>query len=427
MVAPMRTMSPDSTWARRASCCALLKRWISSMKTMVRRPSRRRRSSASFRISRSSLTPERTALIASKWARVGRRITWARVVLPEPGGPQRIRERSASVSMARRRGVPGPRASSCPRISSSVRGRMRSARGASGPLGFRGRSPRGRGSPTRRGRAPGHRARRLWRAASKSRIPAATPTFRLSTLPRIGIDTRWSVAADDLLREPRALVAEQEGDRPAEVGFVVAHRGRGVGRHGAHAAEMQEVDGALGAQALGVGEAEGAPHGAAERLPGVGVDRSLGEERTRGARGLGRAEESARGCRGSGSPRRRAVSGSPAKGRLLGEDRTLRQGHDPLARLDLRDRVEKAVLEKAHRNAAAPVSARRRSRPAGRLLDPRRRGDLRGSSRRPRSASSRRRTPSIRARSSSPRSLSCTRRLKKGLARLRMTSVAPSM
>ena len=132
MVAPMRTMSPDSTWARRASCCALLKRWISSMKTMLRRPSRRRRSEASFRISRSSLTPESTALIASKWARVIRRITLARVVFPEPGGPHRIRERSASVSMARRRGVPGPRASSCPRISSRVRGRMRSASGASG-------------------------------------------------------------------------------------------------------------------------------------------------------------------------------------------------------------------------------------------------------------------------------------------------------
>ena len=132
MVAPMRTMSPDSTWARRASCCALLKRWISSMKTTVRRPSRRRRSSAARRTSRTSFTPERTALIASKWAFVRRRITKASVVLPEPGGPQRMSERSWSCSIARRRGRPGPSTSSWPRISSSVRGRTRSASGASG-------------------------------------------------------------------------------------------------------------------------------------------------------------------------------------------------------------------------------------------------------------------------------------------------------
>ena len=137
VVAPMRTMSPDSTWARRASCCPLLNRWISSMKTTVRRPSRRRRSSAARRTSRTSFTPDRTALIASKWAFVRRRITKARVVLPEPGGPQRMSERSWSCSIARRRGRPGPSTSSWPRISSSVRGRTRSASGASG-----------RGSPT---------------------------------------------------------------------------------------------------------------------------------------------------------------------------------------------------------------------------------------------------------------------------------------
>ncbi len=137
VVAPIRTMSPFSTWARRASCCALLKRWISSMKTTVRRPSRSLRSSAARSASRTSFTPARTALIASKWAFVRRRITKARVVLPEPGGPQRMSERSWSCSMARRRGRPGPSTSSCPRISSRVRGRTRSASGASG-----------RGSPT---------------------------------------------------------------------------------------------------------------------------------------------------------------------------------------------------------------------------------------------------------------------------------------
>ena len=38
VVAPMSTMSPASTRGRKASCCALLKRWISSTKTIVRRP-----------------------------------------------------------------------------------------------------------------------------------------------------------------------------------------------------------------------------------------------------------------------------------------------------------------------------------------------------------------------------------------------------
>ena len=38
VVAPIKRMLPFSTWGKNASCCALLKRWISSMKTMVRVP-----------------------------------------------------------------------------------------------------------------------------------------------------------------------------------------------------------------------------------------------------------------------------------------------------------------------------------------------------------------------------------------------------
>ena len=38
MVAPTRTMVPFSTWGKKASCWARLKRWISSTKRMVRRP-----------------------------------------------------------------------------------------------------------------------------------------------------------------------------------------------------------------------------------------------------------------------------------------------------------------------------------------------------------------------------------------------------
>ena len=68
VVAPMRTMSPASTRGRKASCCALLKRWISSMKRIVRRPVARRIRSASVITSRISLMPESTALNETKRA-----------------------------------------------------------------------------------------------------------------------------------------------------------------------------------------------------------------------------------------------------------------------------------------------------------------------------------------------------------------------
>ena len=86
------------------------------MKRMVRRPCWARRSSARRSASRSSLTPESTALSDSKCALVRWRTTWASVVLPDPGGPQRMIEgrRSASRRAAAagppRGPLPGPRA-----------------------------------------------------------------------------------------------------------------------------------------------------------------------------------------------------------------------------------------------------------------------------------------------------------------------------
>ena len=53
----------------------------------------------------------------------------ASVVLPVPGGPQRIIECSWPRSSACRSGLPGASRCSCPTNSSSVRGRMRSASG----------------------------------------------------------------------------------------------------------------------------------------------------------------------------------------------------------------------------------------------------------------------------------------------------------
>ncbi len=55
----------------------------------------------------------------------------ARVVLPVPGGPKKISEDNWSATMARRSKRPAPTIWSCPTNSSRVRGRIRSARGAS--------------------------------------------------------------------------------------------------------------------------------------------------------------------------------------------------------------------------------------------------------------------------------------------------------
>ena len=89
VVAPIRIIVPRSTWGRKASCCALLKRWISSTKRRVRRPSALC-SSASWTTWRISFTPESAAEKATNRERVERAMMDARVVFPVPGGPQKM-------------------------------------------------------------------------------------------------------------------------------------------------------------------------------------------------------------------------------------------------------------------------------------------------------------------------------------------------
>ena len=128
MVAPISRMLPFSTCGKNASCCALLKRWISSIKTMVRVPYCRARS-ASDMTCLISLIPASTAENSMNSALVIFAMILASVVLPVPGGPQKISEPESSRSICTRRGLPGPIRCSWPAYSSSVRGRMRSARG----------------------------------------------------------------------------------------------------------------------------------------------------------------------------------------------------------------------------------------------------------------------------------------------------------
>ena len=130
VVAPIRVIVPSSTACSTASCWALLKRWISSMKSIVRaRPSRRPASAAAMTLRRSA-TPLETAERVANRAWVTPAMTRAMDVLPLPGGPQRMQDGAASASMARRSGASGPIKWDWPTNSSSVRGRIRAASGA---------------------------------------------------------------------------------------------------------------------------------------------------------------------------------------------------------------------------------------------------------------------------------------------------------
>jgi len=74
--------------------------------------------------------PDRMAEKKMKWDFVSAAMTWARVVFPQPGGPQKINDERLSVSIMLRRMRPSPSRCSWPVNSAILRGRIRSARGA---------------------------------------------------------------------------------------------------------------------------------------------------------------------------------------------------------------------------------------------------------------------------------------------------------
>src|SRR5438132_12461372 len=90
---------------------------------MVWRPLRASSASAACTASRISFTPENTAEIAMNSASKAVAMRRAIVVLPDPGGPQRIMECGLPDSKARRSGLPGPRRCCWPTTSSIERGR----------------------------------------------------------------------------------------------------------------------------------------------------------------------------------------------------------------------------------------------------------------------------------------------------------------
>ncbi len=159
---------------------------------------------ASATTSRSAATPSIVVLSCSKRAPTASASRRPIVVLPEPGGPHRIIEGRRPPSTSRRSGAFGPRRCAWPTTSSSVRGRMRAARGASSGGGVKsgsGARPAGRRAGTgpwyagrgpadrRRARAPGPGAigappRRAIEAAMTSRL-ARRPS-RQSSRPSPG-------------------------------------------------------------------------------------------------------------------------------------------------------------------------------------------------------------------------------------------------
>ena len=119
---------PRSTYGRNASCCALLKRWISSTKRTVRIPTLLL-ISARFITSLISLIPLVTALKLMNSDFVFPAMILARVVFPTPGGPQKIMDEIWSLSISCRRIFPFPTRCSCPAKSSSESGRSLLASG----------------------------------------------------------------------------------------------------------------------------------------------------------------------------------------------------------------------------------------------------------------------------------------------------------
>ena len=91
------------------------------------------RSRASAMIARTRATPSVTAENATKVASPRLARSRASVVLPLPGGPQRMRLERAPPSSMRLSGLPSARRRACPANSASVRGRIRAARGAPAP------------------------------------------------------------------------------------------------------------------------------------------------------------------------------------------------------------------------------------------------------------------------------------------------------
>ena len=162
--------------------------------------------------------PASTALKATKCACVVSAMRRASVVLPVPGGPQRMIDCSRSRSIASRSGLPGREQVL---LADELVERARPH-----PLGERRAAARPRRAWARR------RRRGSWsfmRASASPPLPArfvedaapaATAALSDSTGARIGIVTRTSAAATMPSGRPGAFAADEQRSGPREVGVV---------------------------------------------------------------------------------------------------------------------------------------------------------------------------------------------------------------
>ena len=99
-------------------------------------------------------TPAMTADRVAKWAPISPASSRARLVLPVPGGPQKISDARWPRAMLRRSGPRSPTRCSWPTNSSRLRGRMRAARGWRSGGGWKSASGRAPVVPRRVGTEP---------------------------------------------------------------------------------------------------------------------------------------------------------------------------------------------------------------------------------------------------------------------------------
>ena len=185
---------PSSITGRKLSCWARLKRWISSTKSSVWRPLPRRSRAASNTFFRSA-TPEKIAEICSKARSVSPASSRATVVLPVPGGPQKIiepsepeRDHARQRAVRRRSGAPARR----PRPGSpAAAGRPAARRSGSGasppPNRCATGCPPGRGRRMIAPKTVAHRpARRISAASGVSRLPSRSTREAPAACRRLG-------------------------------------------------------------------------------------------------------------------------------------------------------------------------------------------------------------------------------------------------
>ncbi len=142
VVAPISVTMPCSTAPNRESCCALLKRCISSMKRNGAGVLKNFCFLAWSMMSRTSFTPEFMADSVKSLRSSAVATNLASVVLPTPGGPHRMNEGTLPVSMNLRKTPSLPTRCACPMYSSSVCGLSRSANGVLFCMGFIVRQPK---------------------------------------------------------------------------------------------------------------------------------------------------------------------------------------------------------------------------------------------------------------------------------------------